>query len=184
METPFTNALQKTVARFMEMPRSMRMPMLSYAIGNLVKYVGTSGVRFEKMTENEVVVSLSNRRKVQNHIQQIHAAAMILLAETASGMVVGMNVPDDRVPVIKTLHADFVKRSKGAMRAVAHLTPEQISHIRATEKGDTTVAVTVTDEEGKEPILVQAIWAWVPKVRKPVAPAPDDVSAPDAEPQK
>jgi uncharacterized protein (TIGR00369 family) len=167
MKTPFTNELQKTVKRFMEMPKPLRMPMLSYALGNLVRYVGTTGIRFEAMTEREVVVALSNRKKVQNHIKQIHAGAMILLAETASGMVVAMNVADDCVPVIKTLKADFVKRSKGHMMATARLTDEQIELIRSTQKGETTVEVQVTDAEGKEPVLVLAIWAWIPKVRPP-----------------
>jgi uncharacterized protein (TIGR00369 family) len=167
MEQPFSNDLQRTVKRFMEMPKPLRMPMLSYAIGNIIRYVGTSGIRFEKMTESEVEVVISNRKKTQNHIKQVHAAAMILLAETASGLVVGMNVPDDRIPVIKTMHADFVKRSKGAMRAVAHLTNEQIKEIRETEKGETKVPVTVTDAEGKEPVIVEMIWAWIPKIRKP-----------------
>ncbi|HEV7347476.1 DUF4442 domain-containing protein [Telluribacter sp.] len=173
MNTPFTNELQKTVRRFMEMPKGLQMPMLSYAIGNVVRYVGTTGVRFELMTEREVVVALPNRKKVQNHIKQIHAGAMILLAETASGMVVGMNVSDTCVPVIKTIKADFVKRSQGAMRATARLTDEQIQLIRETEKGETTVEVHVVDAEGKEPVLVQAVWAWIPKQRpakEPVEP--------------
>jgi uncharacterized protein (TIGR00369 family) len=169
MEEPFSNDLQRTVKRFMEMPKPLRMPMLSYAIGNLIRYVGTSGVRFEKMTDREVEVAISNRKKTQNHIKQVHAAAMVLLAETASGLVVGMNVPDDRIPVIKSMHADFVKRSAGAMRAVATLTEEQVNEIRSTEKGETKVSVTVTDAEGKEPVLVEMIWAWIPKVRKPKA---------------
>ncbi|WP_247237641.1 DUF4442 domain-containing protein [Telluribacter sp. SYSU D00476] len=165
MSTQFTNDLQRTVRRFMEMPKPLRMPMLSYAIGNVVRYVGTTGIRFETMNEREVVVALSNRKKVQNHIKQIHAGAMILLAETASGMVVGMNVADDSVPVIKSIKADFVKRSKGAMQATAHLTDEQIQLIRSTPKGETTVEVKVVDAEGKEPVLVEAVWAWVPKQR-------------------
>ncbi|GAB3178607.1 DUF4442 domain-containing protein [Telluribacter humicola] len=165
MSTQFTNDLQRTVRRFMEMPKPIRMPMLSYAIGNVVRYVGTTGIRFETMNEREVVVALSNRKKVQNHIKQIHAGAMILLAETASGMVVGMNVADDSVPVIKSIKADFVKRSQGAMQATANLTDEQIQLIRSTPKGETTVEVKVVDADGKEPILVEAIWAWIPKQR-------------------
>jgi acyl-coenzyme A thioesterase PaaI-like protein len=162
---PFTNSLQRTVARFMELPRPIRMSMLSYAIGNLIKYVGTSGVRFEALTERQVIVRLDNKKKIRNHIGQIHAAAMILLAETATGLVVGMNVGEDSVPVIKTLKADFVKRSQGEMKAVAELTEDQIQLIRTTEKGETWVKVAVTDAENKEPILIEALWAWTPKRR-------------------
>lgn len=162
---PFTNSLQRTVARFMELPRPIRMSMLSYAIGNMIKYVGTSGVRFEMLTERQVIVRADNKKKIRNHIGQIHAAAMILLAETATGLVVGMNVQEESVPVIKTIKADFVKRSKGEMKAVAELTEDQMSMIRTTEKGETWVRVVVTDSEEKEPIIVEALWAWTPKRR-------------------
>lgn len=161
----FTNALQQTVARFMELPKSIRMSMLSYSMGNLIKYVGTSRVRFEKLTAQEVIVALPNKRKTQNHIGQIHAAAMLLLAETATGIVVAMNVKDTSVPVIKSIKADFVKRSKGAMRAVSTLTEEQIQHIRSIDKGEVAVKVVLTDEEEREPIVVEVVWAWTPKQR-------------------
>ena len=46
---------------------------------------------------------------MQNHIGGVHAAAMVLVAENTTGLVVGMNVPDAGVPVVKTLKVDFVK---------------------------------------------------------------------------
>jgi hypothetical protein len=52
------------------------------------------------------------------------------------------------------------------MRAVAHLSAEQIEQIRTLEKGEVQVPVTVTDEAGVEPVLVEAIWAWIPKKKQ------------------
>lgn len=155
------NRLEKQVDRLKGYPNSI----LSWAIGRVVPYVGTSGVCFEKMSREEVIVSLKNRKKVRNHIKQIHAAAMMLLAETATGMVVGMNIPDDKIPLVKSMKTDFVKRSTGAMRAAAQLTPEQIESIQTLEKGEVTVSVTITDEAQVEPIIVEAVWAWIPKKR-------------------
>ena len=76
-----------------------------------------------------------------------------------------MNIPDSSIPVIKTIKADYVKRAKGDMKAVASLTKAQISAMQTQEKGETSVKVTVTDAEGKEPILMEMIWAWTPKKR-------------------
>ena len=36
--------------------------------------------------------------QVQNHIKGVHACAMALLAESATGAVFGMNVPDSAIP--------------------------------------------------------------------------------------
>ena len=96
----------------------------------------------------------------------IHAAASVLLAETASGMVLGMNVPDDKLPLMKSLGAKFIKRSTGAQKAIATLTSEQINLIRETEKGDVNVAVKLIDSTGKEVVVTEMIWAWVPKKEK------------------
>lgn len=156
------NRLEKQVNRLKGYPNWV----LSWAIGRIVPFVGTASIYFEKMSRDEVILSLNNRRKVRNHIGQIHAAGMMLLAETATGMVVGMNVPDDKLPLIKSMSTRFVKRSTGAMRAVAKLSPEQIREIETVEKGEVTVPVTITDAAGVEPIEVEAVWAWIPRKKK------------------
>ena len=157
------NALSKLVGQFVNLPEQEKIQGISKAVGSFVKFTGHSGLRYEKMTQSEVVVSLENKPEVQNHIHQIHATAMILLAETATGMVVGMNIPDDRVMLVKSLNTAFVKRSAGAMSAVATLSDEQIKMIHETEKGELLIPVVITDELGVEPIEVDALWAWIPK---------------------
>jgi len=156
------NRLEKQVKKLSAYPTWV----LSWVIGRVVPFTGTARLSFEKMTKEEVMISIRNRRKVRNHIKQIHAAAMILLAETASGMVVGMNIPDDKIPLIKSMDTKFIKRSTGAMHAVANLNPEQILQIQTQEKGETLVPVQVFDETGVEPIIIEAIWAWIPKKKK------------------
>ena len=110
-----------------------------------------------------MICSIKNRRPVQNHINGVHAAAMALLAETATGFVVGMNVPDDRIMLIKSLHVDYKRPTKGDMRATATLNDAERELIRSTEKGELLVQVQVTDESGQEPIQCQMLWAWLPK---------------------
>ena len=117
--------LSKMVMQFDKLEKEERITAMSKAIGGFVKYSGYSGVVYEKMTNDEVIVSLPNKDEVQNNIGQLYAAAMILLAETATGMVVGMNVPDDRIMLVKSLKTDFVWRSTGAMQAKASLSKEQ-----------------------------------------------------------
>ena len=89
------------------------------------------------------------------------------LVETATGMVMGMNVRDDCLPVVKDMRVQFKKRGQGAMRAVATLTDAQRELIRSTTKGEVAVPVTVTDESGNQPIECEFIWAWIPAQRSP-----------------
>lgn len=159
------NRLSKIVKNIYQLPQFMQGTALSLTLGNVVKFVGTAGIHFEKMQQQEVIVTLANKRKVQNHIGQVHAAATALLAETATGMVVGMNVPDDKIPLLKSMQVDYLKRSQGQQRAVATLSQEQIEHIQTLEKGEVTVPVVVKDAVGTQVVEVEMIWAWIPKKR-------------------
>jgi acyl-coenzyme A thioesterase PaaI-like protein len=157
------NRLARLVKKIQGYPAFLRKPLLNFALRKTVKLVGTAKVEVLELNKQRSEFRLKNRKKVQNHIGTIHAAGMALIAETATGMVVGMNVPDDKVPVIKTLKVDFLKRAKGDLVAKAHLTEEQIQDILTLEKGEVEVAVTVTDSEGKEPIGCKMLWAWTPR---------------------
>ena len=157
------NSLTRLMRPLAKLPNNMRVSTLSFILGKVVPYVGTSGLRYEEVTPTRVVVSIRNRRPVQNHIKGVHAAAMALLAETATGFVIGVNLSDEKLPLIKSLHVDYKRRTVGDMRAVASLTAEQVAMIHSSPKGELLVPVTVTDESGEEPIQCQMLWAWVSK---------------------
>lgn len=159
------NQLSRNVAKFQRLPAFMRGWVTSLALGKVVPLVGTAGLRFDELGSQRVVVRIRNRKPVQNHIKGVHAAGMALLAETATGFCVGMNLPDDKLPLIKTLKVDYLKRAVGDMKAVAQLRPEQIQQILTQDKGEVTVPVSITDESGQEPIQCEMVWAWVPKKR-------------------
>ncbi len=160
-----SNQLKRVVESSKWLPANVRATVVSKILGKVVPYVGTSGLLYEEISSERVIVSIRNQHKVQNHIKNVHAAAMALLAETATGFVVGINLPDDKLPLIKSLKVDFYKRTQGDMRAVATLTPEDVARIATEPKGELWVPVTVTDESGNEPIKCEMLWAWVPKAK-------------------
>lgn len=159
------NKMNKIVSNINSLPEFLRVKALTTFFGKLVKFTGTAGIKIEELSDRRAVISLKNKKSVQNHIGSVHAVASILIAESATGYLIGMNVPSTSVPVIKTIKADYVKRAKGNMKAVASLTEEQILAMQTLEKGETTVSVVVSDADGKEPILMEMVWAWTPKRR-------------------
>ena len=162
------NRLERQLERLDEVPAFVRTWFRSVVLRRAVPFAGTAGIRFIEMSQQRTEVSIANRHKVQNHIEGIHASAMNLLAETATGMVVGMNVRDDCIPLAKELKMSFKKRATGDMRAVATLTDEQRALMQASDKGEVNVAVTVTDEAGVHPVECEFVWAWIPAgPRKP-----------------
>ena len=156
------NRLQRQLERLQEVPAFARGWYRNVVMRRAVPFTGTAGIRYVEMTPQRVEVALANERRVQNHIQGIHASAMNLLAETATGMVVGMNVRDDCIPLAKELKMAFKKRATGALRAVATLGDAQRAAMQASDKGEVNVPVIVTDETGVNPVECEFIWAWIP----------------------
>lgn len=158
----FPNRLERQLEQLSQVPAFARTWFRSVVMRRAVPFTGTAGLKFVQMTPDRVEISIENLKKVQNHIGGIHASAMNLLAETATGMVVGMNVRDGCIPLAKELKMAFKKRATGNMRAVATLSLEQRALMQASDKGEVNVPVTVTDEAGVHPVECEFVWAWVP----------------------
>jgi acyl-coenzyme A thioesterase PaaI-like protein len=159
------NRFSLFVEKVNKAPQFMQSFLLTTFFNSKVRFAGTTGVKIEKVTHQQTILSLKNKKSVQNHIGGIHAIAAAVLAESATGIVFGMNVPDDRVPLLKAMTVEYQRRMQGNLKAVANLTLAQISLIEQQEKGDLIVPVIITDESGQMPIICEMEWAWVSKKR-------------------
>lgn len=158
--------LARSLEKIEKLPKFLQNSARNIALGSTVPFVGKAGIKFEKTDPKEWVATLANKRKVQNHLKQIHACGMVLLAETLGVMIMAINVDNDKIPLVKSIDATFVKRSTGSMRGVVRLTDEQLTFIQNNEKGEMEVEVEITDEAGVQPIIVKITSAWIPKKRK------------------
>ncbi len=113
------STLQKVLDGLSVLPEPARPRAFSLVFGTAVKFFGTASLRFEQVGPERTVVVIKTRRKIQNHIGGVHAVAMALIAESATGALVGLNVDSASIPVIKSMKVDYLKRSKGDMRAEA-----------------------------------------------------------------
>jgi acyl-coenzyme A thioesterase PaaI-like protein len=160
------NRLARVIAKFASMPPWLRRFAMTSAFTSQVRFAGTGAVQILELAEGRALLQMKNLRKVQNHIGTIHATGMALLAESATGVALGMTLPDSKIPLLKSMHIDYVRRAKGTLRAEATLPADMRQRVLTEDKGDFAVPVKVTDEAGEEPIKCQMVWAWVPK-KKP-----------------
>ncbi len=159
------NRLSRAVSKLAGLPPWLRRLLVTKSFTGQVRFAGTGAVQVLELAEGRAVLQMKNVRKVQNHIGTIHASAMGLLAESATGIALGMTIPDSKIPLMKSTHIDYVRRANGTLRAEATLPPEMRARVLAEDKGDFAVPVTVTDETGEEPIKCTMVWAWVPRKR-------------------
>lgn len=170
---PKPNLLSRVVHRINThslIPQSWKPTALSLAFNSKIKYAGTTGIAIQKWNRDETVVKIKNRWRVQNHLGGVHATAMATLAESATGMLFGIYVPDTHLPLLKSMKVTFNKRAIGDLQAVSTITEEQKQQIMNTDRGSTIMQVVVTDEEGKEPIQCEMEWAWTSKKKKAAKP--------------
>lgn len=163
---PVKNRITNTIKKLEMLPKGWQMPVFSFLIGRMVKLAGTTGCRVTEINVNRCVVELANKKKVQNHIGSVHAAGIALLAESATGYLTSLSVPDSHIQVIRTLKVTYLKRASGDMKAVASLNDEQVAFIQQTDKGELEIPVVITDETGTETAEASMIWAWTPKKKK------------------
>jgi len=157
------NPLRTFAEKTLTLPHSIAMRVLTWVFRYKVKLAGTSKISIVETDIKSVRFIVKNRQKVRNHIGQVHAATMALLAESATGFVVGLNLPGDKLPLIKKMNLQYVARSVGAITAVAYLSDEQINIMNTLEEGSLIVPVKITDEDNKEPMIGEMHWAWVKK---------------------
>ncbi|WJG10067.1 DUF4442 domain-containing protein [Aliiglaciecola sp. LCG003] len=163
MTKAISNPLRKFVDKVNHYPSWLSSFLMTQVFRHTVKLAGTVKVDIIRTDGHTVVFKQKNRRKVRNHIGTVHAATMALLAESATGFIVGINLPGDKLPLIKTMNLNYVKRCTGDITAVASLTDEQIALMQTAAKGEVSVKVEITDGMEVTPLVAEMIWAWVPK---------------------
>ena len=171
------NTMSRQMRQLDKFPAGWKIWLQTQIMGRFVPFLKTAGLRFERISHEEVCVSVQNRKKIQNHINGVHACAMALLAETATGFVTNMNTPDDKLILLKAMHINYTRRSVGNMRAVAQINDEQAAMIAQEERGNLVVPCTVYDDSGEQPVEVEMTWAWVPKQKKEEAAKATEAAA-------
>lgn len=163
---PTTNPFARIADRYRDVPPRLRRPLVTKAVGEVIPFVDTAGCFIEAYTPHRVAVRLDNEQRLQNHLGGPHAAALALLAETATGLVVALNVPDGSSPLLRTMNMSFDEFARAAVQSEATLTDGQTTQIRSRPLGQIEVDVTLTAPDDETSLVSGSLkWAWVPEDR-------------------
>jgi len=156
------NQLQMLQKQLKDLPLDAQTQQFTQIIHQVVPMFGTCGIQVTQLTPEQCTTTMASQKHVHNQIGTIQSAGIILTAESAMGLVVGINLPPHQVALVSNVNTDFSKKVKGNIQAQAQLSEAQIELLKTQEKGSLVLEVAVQDETNTTVATCKATWVWFP----------------------
>jgi acyl-coenzyme A thioesterase PaaI-like protein len=89
--------------------------------------------------------TMADRRAVRNHLDCVHAIALVNLAELAGNVAVAYSMPDDARFIVSGLEIEYVKKARGTITAIG-----EPPAIKTNARAAYDVPVTLRDAKGDD----------------------------------
>lgn len=131
--------------------------LFSRMLGWLAPYTGTIGAGIQELRPGYACVALRERRKVRNHLNSVHAIALMNLGEVATGLALMTGLKPGVRGIITGLSMEYFKKARGRLVAVCETTQPHV-----TSDMEHRVVADIKDEAGELVAQCQATWRLGP----------------------
>jgi acyl-coenzyme A thioesterase PaaI-like protein len=131
--------------------------LFSFLIGRIAPYTGTVSPRVLELRPGFARVRMRDRRRVRNHLDSVHAIAVLNLAELSSGLALHYGLPPGTRAILTSLSIEYRKKARGTLTAEARAPVPPTA-----EKREYELESVIRDESGEAVATARARWLVAP----------------------
>lgn len=117
-------------------------------MGRMARYTGSIPTEITELRLGYCSLKLFDKPYVRNHLQSLHAIALVNAAEFAGNMALLYSLPDDGRFIVAGLDIDYIKKARGTILVEGFCTLPQLPPGASTPKQELPVTVTLKDASG------------------------------------
>jgi acyl-coenzyme A thioesterase PaaI-like protein len=114
-------------------------------MGTMAPYSGTIHAQIAVLRTSYCEATMADRRAVRNHLDCVHAVALVNLAELTGSVAVAYSIPDDARFIVSGLDIEYVKKARGTITAIG-----EPPAVKTNARASYDVPVTLRDAKGED----------------------------------
>lgn len=126
-------------------------------IGAMAPYTGTIRPEILTLEPGRSQVRMKDTRGVRNHLNSVHAIALMNLGEVATGTAMLVSVPQGSRAIITHLGMDYLKKARGPLTAEC-----TCPVLTSNERAEHEVVADLRNEAGEVVARARARWMVSP----------------------
>jgi acyl-coenzyme A thioesterase PaaI-like protein len=146
--------------------------LFTQMIKRMVPYTGSVDPRVEVLEPGFARISITQKRKLEQHLGSIHAIALMNVAEFASGAAMMTALPPGYRGIVTKISIEYFKKARGTVTAESRPQLPDLS-----VEGEYDCISEIPDEKGDVVARATVRWKLGPDAKRVAAPAAEATGA-------